>query len=199
MDLWLQLAICHAQKCAESTEENAEVSVGNWRLFISGRSSIITNVRLWSDFRPVHGRPTTTAAAEGKLFQEQEINFFFSHFSLFFSRSPVNIDLQFFRQHRKKSFLFQVVTITIFHENSLCVYVGAVECLGSRLKFMRNSQVKWKWKNFFLLPDEDFPFSLNSSGESTLVGMEPATSDDVKVFSLFSITRVQQHNCALCV
>lgn len=102
-----------------STEENAEVSVGNWRLLISGRSSIITNVRLWSDFRPVHGRPTT--AAEGKLFQEQEINFFFSHFSLFFSRSPVNIDLQFFRQHRKKSFLFQVVTITIFHENSLCV------------------------------------------------------------------------------
>lgn len=83
---------------------------------------------------------------------------------------------------------FQVVTITIFHENSLCV-CGSCWIPWQQIEIYEEFSGEMKMREFSSTLMRIFHFH-STQAESTLVGMEPATSDDVKVFSLFSITRV---------
>lgn len=183
-----------------STEENAEVSVGNWCLFISGRSSIITNVRLWSDFRPAHGRPTT--AVEGKLFQEQEINFFFSAlFAIFLSFSSQHWFTVFPTTSQEELSFSGRYNYNISWELAVCMW-ELLNALAADLNLWGILGIlRWNENEriFFssLMRIFHFHSTRAESRRSSAWSQQPQTMS--RFFLSFSNTRVQQHNCALCV
>lgn len=190
MDLCLQFAICHAQKCAEvssSTEENTEVSVGNWRLFISGRSSIITNVRACG--------ATSDRYTEDQ--RQRRVNCFRNRKLIFSSLSFFAIFFSFSSQHwftvfpttSQEELFFRSLQLQYFMR-TLCVW-GSCWMLWQQIEIYEEFSGEMKMRENFPPPQWGFSIFHSTRTESRRLSAWSQQPQTVSRFFLsFSITRV---------